>query len=109
MPVEMMHYTAFQSSVARLLITMPGGPLSLLDLSARPDIARSILPAPAIVDPRLPAVSAVRPRTIPAAGAVALVQAMTRSNIFAGQPPAFFTLMTTTAQAADAAVRACSA
>lgn len=109
MPVEMMHYTVFATSLAKT----QGGPVGMGTGSAAinlPDfraqaaqIPLPILPAPAPVYDGLPLVSVIRPTTLPRAGAVATVQKLTAMNLFAGQPPAFFTAMMQLAQAADAA------
>jgi hypothetical protein len=111
MPVEMMHYTVFATSLAKVQAsagTGTGGGTG--DMVAIPDIRSQatqiplpILPAPAPVYAGLPNVSVVRPTTLPRAGAVATVQKLTAMNLFAGQPPAFFTAMMQVAQAADAA------
>jgi hypothetical protein len=133
LPVEMMHYTAFQTSLARSqgsagtgtgaggtgtgtgtgtgsgTGTDPGIGAGTASLTI-PNIAGQgtpiplpVLPAPAPFYAGLPPVSVVRPSTIPRAGAVATAQKLAASNIFAGQPPAFLEMMMQMARAADAA------
>jgi len=55
----------------------------------------------------LPHASVIRPLTDNASGAVAAVTGLAASNLFLGQPPAFFTAATQLAEAADAVVRSC--
>jgi hypothetical protein len=118
MPVEMMHYTVFAGSLAKLqggagtdagssAGTGSGtgaGAAGIPDIrSQATQIPLPILPAPAPVYAGLPPVSVIRPTTLPKAGAVATVQKLTAMNYFVGQPTAFFTAMMQMAQAADAA------
>lgn len=114
MPVEMMHYTVFATSLAKMQGTggsgtgtgggTGAGAVSLPDFRAQASqIPLPILPAPAPVYANLPAVSVIRPTTLPRAGAVATVQKLTAMNYFAGQPQGFLTAMMQLAQAADAA------
>jgi hypothetical protein len=75
----------------------PGGELFQTNL---------ILPEPCqFLSPDLPVCSVIRPTSSPLAGAMAAVKALTADQLFLGQPPAFFELLTDLAQAADAARR----
>jgi hypothetical protein len=118
LPVEMMHYTAFQTSVARLTApatSMPGTGsgsgdgnagmmLNMLNIGGQANmIPLPVLPAPAPVYANQPPVSVVRPRRIPNAGAVATAQKLVAANYFAGQPAAFNEMMMAMARAADSA------
>jgi hypothetical protein len=65
-----------------------------------------IFPVPCeFISPDLPKVSVIRPLTDKFAGAVAAVKALTADNLFLGQSPQFFQLLTQLAIAADAATR----
>lgn len=106
LPVEMMHYTAFQTSLARMS-GFSAGNVAIPDLRQNLEAAQ-VIPEPAPLLPTmpdLPPVSTVRPWTTPRAGAVVAVQRLTASNVFQGQPQAFFDMMQQMAAAADAAVR----
>ena len=116
-PVEFAHYTVFQTALAKLAGFTAGftsgttgtgtgtaASVVIPNLQCRADAA-SVLPAPTYVVAGLPPVSAIRPALTPVAGAVALVNALTNANVFAGQPPAFTQMMLQLAQAADASTR----
>ncbi len=116
LPVEMMHYTAFQTSVARMTAPAPGSTtppagntgaamtLRTLNIGGQANsIPLPVLPAPAPVYAGLPPVSVVRPRRISKAGAVATAQKLVAANYFAGQPATFMDMMMTMARAADSA------
>ena len=65
-----------------------------------------IFPEPcAFIAAGLPACAVIRPSLQADAGAVATATAIAKSQLFLGQPPAFFTAVTELATAADAAVR----
>jgi len=67
-----------------------------------------IFPVPCeFISASLPHASVIRPLTDNASGAVAAVTGLAASNLFLGQPPAFFTAATQLAEAADAVVRSC--
>jgi hypothetical protein len=75
----------------------PGGELFQTNL---------ILPEPCqFLSPDLPVCSVIRPTSSPLGGAMAAVKALTADQLFLGQPPAFFEMLTDLAQAADAARR----
>jgi hypothetical protein len=64
-----------------------------------------IFPEPCqFVNPNFPVCSVIRPSAKANAGAVVTATAIAASQIFLGQPPAFFQAVTELAQAADAAV-----
>lgn len=65
-----------------------------------------IFPEPCqFLDPSFPVCSVIRPSLKQTAGAVATATAVANSNLFMGQPPAFFAAVTNLAMAADAAQR----
>ncbi len=65
-----------------------------------------ILPEPCqFLRPDLPDCSVIRPSSSPLSGAMSAVRALTADQLFLGQSPAFFELLTDLAQAADAARR----
>ena len=75
----------------------PGGELFQTNL---------ILPEPCqFLSPDLPPCSIIRPTPSPLGGAMAAVKALSADQLFTGQPPAFFQMLTNLAQAADAARR----
>jgi hypothetical protein len=65
-----------------------------------------IFPVPCeFISPDLPKCAVIRPTAPLNGGAVAAVTALTATNLFLGQPQAFFSTLSQLAEAADAAVR----
>jgi hypothetical protein len=93
MPIEMVHYSVFQSGGSLSWITISWITiLNIPHLRTVPE-ARIVVPVPAPVYPDLPPVSAVRPRTPAKAGAAIAVQKLMQANIFAGQSQEFIAAM----------------
>ncbi len=106
-PVEAIHFGVFQSALEGLKAHRSSdGGLSFPELTGNRQRSQSVMPAPALfLSHKLPRNSVVRPASTAKAGAVAAATGLVRSNLFAGQPAAFFQAMVSLAQAADAAVR----
>jgi hypothetical protein len=113
--VEVDHFSLWHDKAANALsaplagVTDPETGVTFPDLNgAGGELTQTnlILPEPcAFLSPSLPACSVVRPSTVGNAGAVASVEALTRSRLFQGQPAPFFEVLSDLAEAADAARR----
>ena len=105
LPVEAIHFTGFNKS----LETLPGvsvDGLTFPDLRNDRKYSEGIFPTPCpFLSRQLPDISVARPRSQANAGAVHLVNALTKSGLFKGQTTQFFDNAMQLANAADAAQR----
>ncbi len=105
LPVEAIHFTGFHKS----LETLPGvsvDGLTFPDLRNDRQYSEGIFPTPCpFLSRDLPDVSVVRPRSKAKAGAINLVNMLTKSGLFKGQTLQFFDNAIQLASAADAAQR----
>lgn len=106
-PIETAHYIAAHSAITKLAAFTTASGVAVPDIRCRLD-ASALFPAPTRVVSGLPFVAAVRPITIPLAGAVATANRLAATNLFQGQPPTFLQMMMQLAAAADATTRTCS-
>jgi Ferritin-like domain len=105
-PTETMHFQTWQDKAGNAPpLTDPTNGLVFPNLNADGELLQTnlIMPEPTIfLDRKFPIVSIIRPTQTEGAATAAL-NALTADGLFIGQPPAFFTLLTELAQAADAA------
>jgi hypothetical protein len=115
-PTETMHFQTWQDKAGNApALTDPTNGLTFPDLNAaRPDKelfqTNLIMPEPCpFIARKFPVCSIIRPvATSPAIfGAVAAATGLAKSGLFAGQPSAFFSVLSALASAADAATRQC--
>jgi hypothetical protein len=113
--VEVDHFALWHDKAANVVsaplagVTDPETGITFPDLNAAGgelNQTNLILPEPAVfLSPQLPPCSVIRPSADQNAGAVAAVEALTRSRLFQGQQPLFFDVISRLAEAADAARR----
>ncbi len=109
-PTEAMHFQTWHDKAGNApALTDPTNGLVFPDLNSAPFggpkfQTNLIMPEPTVfLNPRLPHVSIVRPTNTEGA-AMGAVKFLTASGLFRGQPAAFFALLQTLAEEADAAV-----
>jgi hypothetical protein len=105
-PTETMHFQTWQDKAGNAPpLTDPITGLTFPDLNADGQLLQTnlIMPEPTIfLDRKFPICSIIRPTETEGA-AMGALNALTADGLFIGQPPAFFSFMTSLAQAADAA------
>jgi hypothetical protein len=103
---EIMHFQTWQDKAGNALpLTDPTTGLTFPDLNADGELTQTnlIMPEPTIfLDRKFPTVSIIRPTETDGA-AMGTVKAFTNDGLFIGQSAEFFAVLTSLAQAADAA------
>jgi hypothetical protein len=101
--VEAVHYAIFRGSLEGVPAFRSGdGKLVVPDLTEGQRGSANTMPKRCtFLDPRPPTCSVIRPSSTANAGAQAAANALVASNLFKGQPPAFFQGMMALAKAAD--------
>jgi hypothetical protein len=99
---EAIHYAIFRDSLNGITAFHNGANLVVPDLTEGRQGSSHVFPKRCrFLSDKLPTCSVIRPSSTALAGAQAAATAFTASNLFKGQPPAFFRALTALAKAAD--------
>jgi hypothetical protein len=98
---EAIHYAIFRDSLNGITAFQNGSKLVVPDLTEGKQNSSHVFPKRCkFLSEKFPTCSIIRPST-DLAGAQAAAAALTASNLFKGQPPAFFQALSALAKAAD--------
>ena len=99
---EAVHYAIFRDSLNGITAFQNGANLVVPDLTEGKQGSSHVFPKRCtFLSEQLPTCSVIRPSSTRSAGAQAAATAFIASNLFKGQPPAFFQALTALAKAAD--------
>ena len=99
---EAVHYAIFRDSLNGITAFQNGANLIVPNLTEGENDSSHVFPKRCtFLKQQLPTCSVIRPSSTRLAGAQAAVNAFIASNLFKGQPPAFFQTLTALAKAAD--------